>query len=130
MTFSVPRVDVINLFAEDLVATKAFYREVLGLKMAFEDETVAVFHLENLMICLTHVSDAPELIGPTPIAHPAAGSRFILSLFVDDVDASCAELAQRGVIFLNGPVDRPWGVRSANFADPAGHLWQITQDLD
>jgi lactoylglutathione lyase len=33
-------------------------------------------------------------------------------------------------VLLNGPVDRPWGVRTANFQDPAGHVWQIGQDLD
>ncbi|HPM51986.1 MAG TPA: hypothetical protein PK282_07100, partial [Rhodoglobus sp.] len=26
---------------------------------------------------------------------------------------------------LNGPVDRPWGIRTAAFADPAGHVWEI-----
>jgi uncharacterized glyoxalase superfamily protein PhnB len=34
------------------------------------------------------------------------------------------------VVLLNGPVDRPWGVRTASFTDPAGHIWRIAQDLD
>jgi len=46
------------------------------------------------------------------------------------VDAVCSELAQHGVVLFNEPVDRPWGVRTANFTDPASHIWQITQDLD
>ena len=37
----------------------------------------------------------------------------------------CAELARRGVELINGPMDRPWGVRTACFADPAGHIWEI-----
>jgi uncharacterized glyoxalase superfamily protein PhnB len=45
-------------------------------------------------------------------------------------DAACDELAQRGVVLLNGPVDRPWGVRTSSFSDPAGHIWEISQDLD
>ncbi|MDQ3782600.1 MAG: VOC family protein, partial [Actinomycetota bacterium] len=28
---------------------------------------------------------------------------------------------------LNGPVDRPWGVRTASFRDPAGHIWEIAR---
>ena len=40
-----------------------------------------------------------------------------------------AELAGRGVELLNGPVNRPWGVRTASFADPGGHIWEIAQEL-
>jgi uncharacterized glyoxalase superfamily protein PhnB len=47
------------------------------------------------------------------------------TLDVDDVDAMCAELAARGVELLNGPMDRPWGIRTASFKDPAGHIWEI-----
>jgi uncharacterized glyoxalase superfamily protein PhnB len=54
-----------------------------------------------------------------------AGSRLQLTIGVDDVDATCAELAKRGVRLLNGPMDRPWGVRTASFRDPAGHIWEI-----
>jgi uncharacterized glyoxalase superfamily protein PhnB len=49
-------------------------------------------------------------------------------VFVDNVDALCAELTARGVA-VNGPADRPWGMRTATFTDPAGHLWEIGQDL-
>ena len=82
------------------------------------------------MVCLTDTSAAPELIAPAVVASPEAGSRFLLAMFVDDVDAVCSELAQHGVVLFNEPVDRPWGVRTANFTDPASHIWQITQDLD
>jgi predicted enzyme related to lactoylglutathione lyase len=129
MAFSFQRIDVVNLFAEDFGSTKSFYLEVLGLPLTFEDAHTAVFGLENLMVCLTDARDAPGLIEPRPVASPDAGSRCMLSMRVQDVDSVCAELAQRGVVLLNGPVDRPWGVRTANFTDPAGHVWQVGQDL-
>jgi uncharacterized glyoxalase superfamily protein PhnB len=44
---------------------------------------------------------------------------------VDDVDATAAELKRRGVELLNGPTDRPWGIRTASFPDPGGHIWEI-----
>jgi uncharacterized glyoxalase superfamily protein PhnB len=53
----------------------------------------------------------------------------LLSLWVGDVDAACVELRRRGVRLLNGPVDRPWGKRTAAFADPAGAVWEVAQDL-
>jgi uncharacterized glyoxalase superfamily protein PhnB len=47
---------------------------------------------------------------------------------VEDVDAACRELAGLGVALLNGPMDRPWGIRTAAFADPDGHVWEFAQD--
>ena len=129
MEFSLKRIDVINVFADDLPATKSFYQEVLKLSLTFEDENSAVFKLENLMISLWDVSAAGDRIAPMSVASPDAGARCVFSMFVDDVDAACAELARHGVEMLNGPVDKPWRVRSATFADPAGYLWGIGQDL-
>jgi catechol 2,3-dioxygenase-like lactoylglutathione lyase family enzyme len=130
MSLSFGKVDVINLFAEDLAGTRSFYQDVLGLPLSFQDENVAVFKLENTIVCLRDVSEAAGLIAPAPVASPQAGSRFLLAVFVADVDAVCAELAARGVVLLNEPADRPWGMRTASFADPAGHIWEIGQDLD
>jgi len=28
---------------------------------------------------------------------------------------------------LNGPIDRPWGIRTASFRDPGGHIWEIAR---
>jgi catechol 2,3-dioxygenase-like lactoylglutathione lyase family enzyme len=47
----------------------------------------------------------------------------------EDEDAVYAQLGARGVVLLNGPMDRDWGVRTAAFADPDGHVWEIAQQL-
>jgi uncharacterized glyoxalase superfamily protein PhnB len=26
-------------------------------------------------------------------------------------------------------IDRPWGVRTAAFADPEGHVWEVAADI-
>lgn len=70
---------------------------------------------------------AVELIEPASVASVEAGARFQLTVEVDDVDAVCALLADRGVELLNGPMDRPWGVRTASFRDPGGHIWEIAK---
>ena len=41
------------------------------------------------------------------------------------MDAVCDDLVARGVRLVNGPMDRPWGPRTACFADPSGHIWEI-----
>jgi lactoylglutathione lyase len=119
------RVGAITLFVEDLVAAKRFYQEVFGLQVKFEDDESAVFDFGNTIINLLDVAAAPSLIDPARVASRDAGSRVQLTIEVEDVDAVCAELSARGVTLLNGPVDRPWGVRTASFVDPGGHIWEI-----
>jgi len=91
----------------------------------FEDENSTVFKFGDTLINLLRASEAPELVEPAVVASPDAGVRFQFTLGVEDVDAMCEELARRGVTLLNGPVDRPWGVRTASFRDPGGHVWEI-----
>ena len=120
-------IGAITLFVEDFEAAKRFYREVFGLPIAFEDDASAVFDFGNTIINLLTATAARELIEPAVVASRGAGSRLQLTIQVDDVDAMCAELAARGVELLNGPMDRPWGIRTASFSDPGGHIWEIAK---
>jgi catechol 2,3-dioxygenase-like lactoylglutathione lyase family enzyme len=115
----------ITLFVEDLQAARQFYAEVFGLPVKFEDDNSAVFDFGNTIINLLKTTAASELIRPATVATREAGSRLQLTIEVDDVDAICAQLAARGVELLNGPMDRPWGPRTASFQDPGGHIWEI-----
>jgi catechol 2,3-dioxygenase-like lactoylglutathione lyase family enzyme len=117
----------ITLFVEDLEESKRFYREVFGLPITFEDESSAVFDFGNTLINLLKSSEARELIAPASVAPREAGARQQFTLLVDDVDAACADLLARGAELLNGPIDRPWGLRTACFSDPGGHIWEITK---
>jgi catechol 2,3-dioxygenase-like lactoylglutathione lyase family enzyme len=118
-------IQAITLFVEDLAATKQFYRETFGLPIAFEDDNSTVFTFGNTLINLLKITEADELIAPAKVAGPEAGSRMVFTIEVEDVDALCAELTARGVALLNGPMDRPWGIRTASFRDPGGHIWEI-----
>ena len=120
-------ISTITLFVEDLPTTKAFYVDVFGLPVIYEDADSAVFRFGVQQVNLLQAGAAPELIEPVAVAPPEAGTRALLTITVDDVDAMCAELARRGVELLNGPIDRPWGVRTAAFRDPGGHVWEIAK---
>ncbi len=115
----------ITLFVEDLNATKQFYQNVFGLPVVFEDANSAVFKFGTTLINLLVITEADELIEPAIVATRDAGSRHVFTISVADVDATCAELVQRGVTLLNGPMDRPWGIRTASFQDPGGYIWEI-----
>lgn len=43
--------------------------------------------------------------------------------------SATAELAAKGVAFLNGPIERPWGRRTAACADPSGNVWEIAEEI-
>ncbi len=120
-------VSAITLFVEDLEAAKRFYGEVFGLPIKYGDDASAVFDFGNTLINLLATSAAPELIEPAAVASRDAGSRMQFTVTVDDVDAKCAELTARGVELLNGPMNRRWGIRTASFKDPAGHIWEIAK---
>jgi len=115
----------ITLFMDDLEASKNFYEQVFGLPVVFEDENSAVFRFGETLLNLLRSTEAPSLVAPASVAPVAAGVRFQFTLEVADVDAMCDELKSRGVKLLNGPMDRPWGNRTASFRDPGGHIWEI-----
>ncbi len=124
-----PGLGALTLFVEDLDSSASFYRDVLGLPAVHEDENSTVFDLRGTLVNLLRAEAARELVAPASVAPPGAGVRMQLTAWVDDVDGVCAVLRYRGVELLNGPVDRPWGKRTAAFADPSGVVWEIAQDL-
>ena len=129
MSASLKSVGAITLFVEDPRRSQSFYEEVFDLSAIYEDEDSAGFKFDNTIINLLRIPAARELIDPGAVASREAGSRFQLTIWVDDADAVCAELATRGVELLNGPMNREWGMRTASFTDPDGHIWEIAQRL-
>lgn len=115
----------VTLFQENLAEAKAFYQQVFDLPVVFEGPTSCVFKIGEVLINLLVISQADELVNPNKVAGPEVGSRMIFTIPVDDVDAICARITERGVKLLNGPMDRPWGVRTASFKDPGGHIWEV-----
>jgi predicted enzyme related to lactoylglutathione lyase len=117
----------ITLFTENLEQAKEFYQNVFGLPIDFEDSNSAVFKFGDILVNLLKITEAEGLIEPAKVANRESGARYVFTISVEDVDAMCAELVRRGVKLLNGPMDRPWGIRTASFMDPAGHIWEIAK---
>lgn len=118
-------VAAVTLFAEDHERSKEFYGRAFEREPVYEDAAAVAFRLDNLLVNVLRREEAPELVKPAAVAAPDAGPGVLLTLSVEDVDAAVEQLAARGVELLNGPVDRPWGVRTACFADPDGHAWEV-----
>ncbi len=125
MTAIPASIGAITLFVDDLAEATAFYLAVFGLPVHYADDDSTVFRFGSTLVNLLDVRQAPELVAPAPVADGAAGVRSQLTIEVDDVDAAVAELQARGATILNGPIDRPWGIRTAAFRDPSGHVWEL-----
>src|SRR4029079_793410 len=117
----------ITLFVEDLAEAKRFYADVFGLPVAFEDDNSAVFKFGETLVNPLEAREAPSLVAPAPVAPRDSGVRFQFTLEVDDVDAMTEEVRRGGAEWRNGPMDRPWGIRTATFRDPGGHVWEIAR---
>lgn len=121
-------ISAISLFVEDLPAARAFYLDVFGVPVEYEDANCTVVKFENVLVNLLQIAHAPEIVAPGAVAARDAGARFQLSIWVPDVLAVYERLEQRGIA-INGPLDRPWGLRTINFTDPAGHSWEVGQQI-
>ena len=122
------KIGAINLIAGDIDSSKAFYRDVFGLPLPHEDEDTAMFRFGDTYVFLQR--GAVHQDGPSAdalrLAKKGVG-QFVI--FVEDVDAVCAELDQARVATISGPADRDWGMRTLTLADPGGYTWEITQEL-
>ncbi|MCV9966501.1 VOC family protein [Pararhizobium sp. BT-229] len=122
-------IEVVTLFVDDIDEAKLFYQKVFAPEIVYQDDVSAVLKFSGAMVNLLQATEAPELVAPSAVAAPGSGARVLLTIKVDNVDAVCAELRHLGVTLLNGPIDRPWGRRTAAFADPSGHVWEVAQEL-
>ena len=125
MSQSLKSVGAITMFVDDPKRSKEFYERVFGASTIFEDDDSAAFEFENLIVNLLVERAASQLIEPAPVATREAGSRFQLTIWIEDAEAVVEQLRSAGVELLNGPIDRPWGMRTAAFADPDGHVWEV-----
>ena len=118
------------LFVEDLEVTRDFYGDVLGLEKKFDDEVSTLYSLDSIALFVMQVSRGNEqLMGEKTAVPRANGATSLLCAPADDVDALHQLLVERGVQFISPPVTQPWGMRTANFKDPDGHVWEIFQDM-
>ncbi len=113
----------ITLFVESLARSEQFYGDKLGLHKVFSDDVSAVYSVGSALINLLCIQNSSELVAPLNAASSVTTAVFTLR--VKDVDAMAASLVDRGIAMLNGPQDRPWGVRTAAFADPDDHVWEL-----
>ena len=120
-------IEVLTLFSTNVSASKAFYQKVFERPILYEDDVSFVLGFDTIAINILALSEAPELVTPSEPIEVGAAVQSVMTVRVSSVDAACERIASLGVALLNGPIDRPWGRRTAAFADPSGYVWELAE---
>jgi len=125
------------LAVPDARAAIAFYAESFGAVEAFRlvGPDGRVGHAEvTLGPSLLMLSDAYPEIGVDAPAAPEPGSTprrsAMLTLYVEDVDATVARAEGLGATVLRPAADQFYGDRTAQILDPFGHVWSLQTRIE
>ncbi|MFY0532271.1 endo-1,3-alpha-glucanase family glycosylhydrolase [Nannocystis pusilla] len=119
------------LSALDFERSLAFYAEQLGGRESYRfppegPPAFVALQFGASELGIGRIDGSPALHGQA--LRPASGHRVELCVYVDDVDATVARLAEAGAPILLAPRDMPWGERVAYVADPDGNLVMLTRE--
>jgi len=104
------------LHVPDVVGTAQFYRDVLGFKWDFGDETYAVVWRDNSAIHFVRGDTIP--------------TGFHLFQWVKDVDSYYREILNRGAIVAKAPANQRYGIREFALSDVNGVGIVFGQDIE
>lgn len=117
----------ILLVTDHYAASLSFYKDVLefAVEREVKDEEFCQFKLPNCFLAIYGRSQLQKLLGTEHLGK--AGSAIYSLPDSDNIDRDVEELKNKGVTFIKELTNQPWGQRTAYFADPDGHLWEVQQ---
>lgn len=109
-----------------------FYRDVIGLKVRYGDETTpfAEFQTGSINLALEPllVDDPDE--ASVKLHEFSSKDRVAIIMRVENVDAAYEQLKSKEVAFVKEPHDTPeFGMRVAYIRDPAGNLIELNHAI-
>jgi len=106
---------VANLKAPDPLALADFYEAVFGLERPFDMGWIAFLGSASTQKIELHTA-----------SEGGSGTELpVISIGVDDLDATQAAVRAAGAQVVYGPVREEWGLRRFFFRDPAGNLVNV-----
>ncbi len=101
----------------DVPAGAAYYRDVLGFTVNYQQHDIAVMDRDIVRILLIARTER----------HTGIGSCYV---YVRDADALYRELVGKGANVQGEPVSRPWGLREFRVLDPEGNQLTLGQPFE
>ena len=121
-----------SLAVDDGAKALDFYMTVFGaterMRMNGPDGKVAHAELQIGDSVLMVADEFPDMgyLGPKKVG----GSPVVISVYVDDVDATFAKALELGAKATREPEDQFYGDRSGQFEDPWGHKWSVATHVE
>lgn len=107
----------------DLELSNAFYRDVLGFRIVFDDGGNWVFYKSDAATIMA--GHCPDDLPPGEL-----GSHSYVGYFsIDGVDRFYAQVQERGAQITKTLRDEPWGMREFGVRSPEGHRWMFGEQL-
>lgn len=109
---------VANLAAPDPMALAKFYQEVFDLDLPFDMGWIVFLS-----------SDTTQKIELHTASEGGSGTELpVISIGVDDLEATETAVRAAGAEIVYGPVKENWGLRRYFFRDPAGNLVNVVDN--
>ena len=115
------------IFVEDMVRSRAFYVELLGLPVCMDHGLNIVIADEKLSLWQRDSAES-VIYGQTEVPKPGR-PRFELYFEAEEFDQVASKLEKQGVPFLNPLAEMPWGQMAMRVLDPDGHIVEIAEPL-
>jgi predicted enzyme related to lactoylglutathione lyase len=106
---------IANLTAPDPVLLAKFYQKVFELDLTFDMGWIAFLSRNTTQQIELHTA-----------SEGGSGTELpVISIGVDDLEATEAAVRAAGATVVYGPVKEAWGLRRFFFRDPAGNLVNV-----
>ncbi len=106
-----------ELPCQDVAAAVAYYRDVLGFHINYQQHDLGVMDRDRVTLLLV----PHERVGATVAS---------VGFYVRDADALHAELSARGARVQGEPVSHPWGLRDFSLLDQDGNTLIFSQPFE
>ena len=131
MTGIAPNFVIVTLGVRDLDRSIAFYAGLGWEQRGERAQGIVWFRTSGCWLGLFPDEELAEDAGlsPAEVLPPYRGVSLAVNLPSDaDVDAAFEVVRSNGAEVVKAPTRAPWGGYSGYFADPDGHLWEVTHN--
>lgn len=126
------RLDMFGIITNKFDEMKLFYRDLMGLEVAFEMDNYVEFKTPGVRFAISTNKIMQEVTGHPSYKAAKQGQVLELAFILDSpelVDKAYKDILDKGAAPINAPADMPWGQRAAFFADPDGNIHELFANL-